>query len=300
MAQYFPKSQISPDLYTNGKEFIVNSTQKEYIGNYYSVSGQSFYSGKSPTDGNSSLLIPIPKSSYINPHEDAPDNILTLSTNLNPNLDFETNYRLVDEYSLNSTFSFKEKYVPVAQMIPPLPIDYNVGTFTRYFCKKNNENLYFGINKKTFTDLKNKSSKVTYELYTPIALPWVISGNEENVFNANKSTVFSYQNDNKLYGFSSMFFNNFTQYFQSPFNNPSISLNYTKGGEFLFPNRTNYIGYYHQMENGTYMTGKFHGEGNDIVLISLNKKPQLSTPTTPTPVSTPASSPITSGGGGGY
>ena len=80
---------------------------------------------------------------------------------------------------------------------------------------------------------------------------------------------------------------------------------YTEGGEFLYPNRTNYIGYYHIMDDGSIMTGKEHGDGIEIKLIPFKTSPIILTQDQNTifPSSTPSST-ISSGGGssggGGY
>ena len=58
MAQYYPKSQISPNLYTNGGEFILSTTFENYKGNYYSTSDGANYTGNNPQEEESILLIP--------------------------------------------------------------------------------------------------------------------------------------------------------------------------------------------------------------------------------------------------
>jgi hypothetical protein len=44
---YYPKSQIKPNLYTNGGEFILSTTKKEYKGYYYKISTGQIYWKKS-------------------------------------------------------------------------------------------------------------------------------------------------------------------------------------------------------------------------------------------------------------
>jgi hypothetical protein len=53
---YFPKSQITTNLSTNGKEFQVVGTDEYYIGSYFKTSDGRFYTGKTPQDGNNKLL----------------------------------------------------------------------------------------------------------------------------------------------------------------------------------------------------------------------------------------------------
>ena len=43
---YFPKSQISTNLSTQGDELVYASNQKNYVGNYFKTSGGQFYTWK--------------------------------------------------------------------------------------------------------------------------------------------------------------------------------------------------------------------------------------------------------------
>ena len=39
---YYPKSQIVPNLYTNGEEYVYAVNSKEYIGNYFATADGKF------------------------------------------------------------------------------------------------------------------------------------------------------------------------------------------------------------------------------------------------------------------
>jgi hypothetical protein len=54
---YIPKSKISSPKYTSGGQFVFKQSKLPYIGNYYSVSDGSFFSGNAPNDKNSKELI---------------------------------------------------------------------------------------------------------------------------------------------------------------------------------------------------------------------------------------------------
>ena len=55
---YFPKSQIQPNLYTNGEEFVfINNREKFYTGYYYKLSTGKRYTGKNPDNGPGIELI---------------------------------------------------------------------------------------------------------------------------------------------------------------------------------------------------------------------------------------------------
>ena len=103
MAQYYPKSQIITNLYTDGGEFILSTTGENYIGDYYSTSNGVSYTGKNPKDGES---IPILRPSLFTSNENITSDastpfsdIIVLSTNINPNVDIgDNNYKLVEDY----------------------------------------------------------------------------------------------------------------------------------------------------------------------------------------------------------
>ena len=48
---YYPKSQITTNLSTNGKEFQIVGKSEYYIGSYFKTSDGKFYTGKTPQDG---------------------------------------------------------------------------------------------------------------------------------------------------------------------------------------------------------------------------------------------------------
>ena len=47
---YFPKSQITPNLHTNGNEYTIKSTGENYIGYYWKSSSGKFFTGRTPQD----------------------------------------------------------------------------------------------------------------------------------------------------------------------------------------------------------------------------------------------------------
>jgi hypothetical protein len=55
---YYPKSQIKTNLRTPGGEFTISGTNQDYKGYYYLISNGQAYSGKSPNDPISQLLLP--------------------------------------------------------------------------------------------------------------------------------------------------------------------------------------------------------------------------------------------------
>ena len=57
---YYPKSQITTNLSTNGKEFQIVGKSEYYIGSYFKTSDGKFYTGKTPQDGVNKLLTKNP------------------------------------------------------------------------------------------------------------------------------------------------------------------------------------------------------------------------------------------------
>ena len=56
---YYPKSQIKTNLYTNGDEYVIESTQIPYTGYYYLTSTGKAFTGKTPDDKPNQELIPV-------------------------------------------------------------------------------------------------------------------------------------------------------------------------------------------------------------------------------------------------
>ncbi len=56
---YYPKSQIKTNLYTNGGEFIIESTGDDYVGYYWKTSKDEYFTGKTPQDSFIQKLVII-------------------------------------------------------------------------------------------------------------------------------------------------------------------------------------------------------------------------------------------------
>ena len=154
---YYPKSQIKNNLYTNGDEYILSTNQQSYKGYYYKTSNGDKYTGKFPNDGSNILLVELTPSSD-EPGENNP--ILTLA---------------ISQYNTNIQ---PERFLPLPIQTLPTQKDKDLGSFPRYFCKKNNENLYIEINKEQFTKLQNRDKTIAWDLYTPLQIIWQIKGDK--------------------------------------------------------------------------------------------------------------------------
>lgn len=189
---YYPKSQIKNNLYTNGDEYVLSTTQQSYKGYYYETSNGGKYTGKFPDDGSNILLIELTPSS------DAPGKnnpILTLA---------------ISQYNTNIQ---PERFLPLPIQTLPTQKDKDLGSFPRYFCKKTNENLYIEINKEQFTKLQNKDKTIAWDLYTSLQVIWQIKGGKTQTYNANKNNITLIEQRNKWYGFTKYFKDNFLKYY---------------------------------------------------------------------------------------
>tara|TARA_R110001592_G_scaffold100565_2_gene285253 strand:+ start:10148 stop:10792 length:645 start_codon:yes stop_codon:yes gene_type:complete len=184
--KYHPKSQIQTNLFTDGEEFSLSTTGEVYTGYYYKISNNSQFTGKSPSNGSSIRLV----------------NIIDLSNEGHDGL--HENPQEVDTtvfYPNNTTSN--HLFLPQYNTPLPTPDDYKREIFTRYFCKKSNENKYLEIDQKTYDKLISRDSSILWSLYTPFSLQWKISPNESANSLYNQSSIFKTLNSGDYKGFSS-------------------------------------------------------------------------------------------------
>jgi hypothetical protein len=191
---YYPKSQIKPNLYTNGGEYALSTTGEEYIGYYYKVSNGQFYTGENPQRGPNIQLITISPTSTVN-NQIAPvlSQIVTIPNSNNISLPT----RAIPQFNPN---------VPTQQ-------EKQNGQYTRYFCKRNNELKYIEINLDTFTLLSTQSPQIAWDLYTPASVLWQIQGNKNTVYASNQASVSLIEKNLQWYGFSQYFKGDFLKYY---------------------------------------------------------------------------------------
>jgi hypothetical protein len=168
---YFPSNQITTNLYTAGNEYVVKSTKILYSGPYYKLSTGKYYSGANPKDKSSQELVLIDPQVPI---------IISVSD---------------PEYF---------KTYPTAQ-------DYKVGYFTRYYCKKINNNLFIEISKNTYENLIKKDPSLSV-LYFPFTTPWLITGNKDKVELTNRKNILDIEEKQKLTGLS-VYISDYTEFY---------------------------------------------------------------------------------------
>lgn len=195
---YYPKSQIKTNLFTDGGELVNSITQDFYQGYYYETSTGQKYTGKTPQDGPNVLLNAFD-----------PNDPVEFKQTFNPDLIITQDDLSDGSYPLNPPV----RSLPVFNLTLPTNQDKTNGQFTRYFCKRNNEIKYLEIDKDTYQKLKNQDPKIAWDLYTPVIVLWIIQGNQTQVFNSNKATVQTIEQNLKWYGFTQYFQDKFLKYY---------------------------------------------------------------------------------------
>ena len=197
---YFPKSQITTNLYTNGGEYVTLFTETPYTGYYYITSTGKIFTGRTPDDTPNQELVKIALSQQAEPTQNLSEPLKNLSTPIfnSPRsqivdtiVDNDNSNSPLDYAQLKNINSFNESISLVPSYIAPTPTsqDYQIGEFRRYFCKKTNEILYLEIDKTQYDLLIVKSPTILYSLYEPFNLPWKLTGIKEEVEKTNRNIV---------------------------------------------------------------------------------------------------------------
>lgn len=172
---YIPKNKIKSNLYTQGGEFTYISGNEPYIGDYHELYNGKFFTGKTPNSPNIKELVRI--------------------------LDGEGSVTPPP-----STF-----YSPLL----PTPQDYKNGEFIRYFICKRNQPVFIEIDKNSFNNYKQKNPTVSWRLYKPFSLFWVLTGDIDQVAQTNRNVTKLIEVNEKVEGLSIYLKENWTQYYKS-------------------------------------------------------------------------------------
>lgn len=204
---YYPKSQITPNLYTNGNEFVLSTTQEVYSGFYYKVSTGKFYTGRNQDDKPNIELLPLITSQTISTptQENFQSNYITTTSIFDANNETYLNIK-----SQQPTSKFIPTYLPET----PTQQDYQVGEFRRYFCKKTNQIQYIEINQEQFDQLVAKDPQIEFSLYLPFFIDWQLTGDEQQVARINKNSVELISFQQKLPNLNQYLRFDYTKYYQ--------------------------------------------------------------------------------------
>ena len=209
---YYPSSQVKTNLYTIGDEFTLNGSS--YTGRYFINSKGQYFSGATPQSAPVKRIYPTNNDNNENPTFLTKTEILN---NQNREKDVVSSYYDVDpQYWAARRLDWqnppKAPIKPIGQQPTPTSSDYEIGEFSRYFLKKNNELQYTEVNEEQLNLYAVKNNKVQWQLYTPITISWILEGDLKDVFNTNKNIVRLSETRNRLLGFVEIFKNRFTQY----------------------------------------------------------------------------------------
>jgi hypothetical protein len=264
---YIPKNKIKTNLYTHGGEYQYANTKVEYIGNYWTMYNGKIFTGKNPNDQPREELIPLVQTSKLQifPNQE------TIKYAFN--WDGETVPGQVQNKNDISSYNYIKKVdVSEVKIVPPQyypsPTDeeYELGVFTRYFIVKQNQIIYKEISKEDYIKIKKQDPTISWVPYTTFTLQWTLKGFATSVEEINYNQVIIREERLGRKGLQSFLRNDYL-YLYVP---NSGEILYSNGEDgLILPNGTAYIGDYHVMVDGTIMTGKFHGVGEDIVLTNI-------------------------------
>ena len=202
---YYPKSQIKENQYTNGGEFVIVSSQENYLGYYWSTSKGEFFTGKTPNDKPTQK---IQVASKIPALEKTKSKTPTIEP-------FPDSYFIVDDayYQSKGLSKYRDApRMPIQTLGKPTDKDIQNGFFNRYFVKKGNEFKFVEISKEEYNKFKDKDTSVQWQLYTPTKIKWDIQGDREQVYNGNKTVVSLAEQRQSVPGFTLFFRGKFDKF----------------------------------------------------------------------------------------
>jgi len=217
---YIPKNKIITDLYTNGEEYQISNGQG-YVGPYYKLYTGKVYAGKNPSS--------TPNQIELFPYQEQPTGIDLVTKAITPSFsdadgppypsgfsDDDINIQLNQSYIYLKTQKLDtEVYNTPYQAYPqPTQDDYNLGVFVRYFCVKNNEDIYYELNKETYDALNSKKKDWVWEMYTPFNLLWTLTGDEKEVEKTNYNIVLIQERDLKRLGLRAFLRGNYLKFYK--------------------------------------------------------------------------------------
>jgi hypothetical protein len=207
---YYPKSQIKTNLYTQGGEFSIASTGQDYKGYYYMTSNGQAYSGKTPSDIPTQLLQTIAQNLSLS--ATARDAEPGLGVSSTPDSSF---FLLPPSYIASTKIDISTSPSAPKQSYPIVTEnDYKLGEFQRYFLKKGNETKFLEISLEDYRKYVNRDRDVLFELYIPIQINWVLTGDKDQVYKVNQAIVAKAEREQNLPGFTQYFRDKFTQFYK--------------------------------------------------------------------------------------
>ena len=196
---YIPKSRIQPNLYTAGKDYVIQNTLKPYTGYYYKIYTGEIFTGKNPDDKPNFILIPP---------SNQPIQVNQTQVFIKDNLANE-NYKALKGITGNNL-----RNNPQLFFTQPTESDYKLGEFRRYFCKKKNEFIYIEISKSDYDNLVQKNPTINFQMWAPFNIPWTLVGEEKQVYHINRNIVFLKEKNGKFYGLGKYLQEKYLRYYR--------------------------------------------------------------------------------------
>jgi hypothetical protein len=248
---YIPKSQISENLYTPGKEWWYVDNGLEYAGFYYKLSTGKAFTGKNPNAPSSREIYQskggIDEKGKYSEFSDDGTGIVNFSQiadeydGIIPGSDNIQQPQDLDVYNkLKSVDVTKTKFLPLYEQTLPNAGDYEMGYFTRYFAVPLNSFEFMEISKKTYDELDGKNSDWEWIIYKIFTIQWTIVGTIDAVFLTNQNMISIVERKIHKMGLGK-YLSNKLEYFLYPEEEQLLAipdLLITGTGE-------DYVGYYH-------------------------------------------------------
>ena len=221
---YIPKNRIKTNLYTPGNEFLIKLTGEDYMGYYHSLYTGEFYTGKTQNDSNIREIIryevPELEGTPSLPQNLEDTNVIALFLNDPDPLIDEDKWNQSDvvkflELNGKSTIDDDPKNVPFQSYPKPTKEDYTLGSFTRYFAVKVNENRYLELDLDTYKKLKKRDANWTWELWNCFSVQWTLTGNADQVALANKNQILIAEQRLKKAGLTLFLRGDYLKFYQS-------------------------------------------------------------------------------------
>ena len=196
---YIPKSRIQPNLYTAGKEYVIEGTLEPYVGYYFKTYDGRIFTGKNPDNKPNRLLTTPPKKESTTPTQ----------TYIVEGVENETYKRLRDIKGNNVRNN------PQLFYTQPTEDNYKLGEFQRFFCKKRSEFIYLEISQSDYDKLSQQDTTIDFQNWNPFQIPWTLTGDKNEVYYINRNIVLLEEKNNKFYGFGKYLREEYLRYYQS-------------------------------------------------------------------------------------
>lgn len=226
---YLPKHYVKTGLVAEGN-FIDKITGEAYAGPYYEIATGQYFSGIGPEDSTTREIVPFGNteapagtefqtvSVAFNLDVPTPDTTQTLNELQKPGFNYQVfQPRLVDAYTTVKKFqpSYYNSRIQPYQVTPiPNQADYQVGEYQRFFCKKANESLYLELDSIQYQGFADKDPRYFYDQYFTFTLPWTITGEKQQVYTTNQSTVARLVKNLQLYNFDKYLQENYLLFYK--------------------------------------------------------------------------------------